>query len=75
MQPEHLRDNEYNVALQDRYDELIQASRDVWAESAAGGFARKKADPSNKSVYKSPETSKAHMKEISRKDSSISATD
>ena len=74
MQPEHLRDNEYNIALQDRYDELINASRDVWAESAAGGFAKRKIDAeTTKPVLKqSPEKSHT-MKEVTKKESSGNA--
>ena len=69
MQPEHLRDNEYNIQLQDKYDELIHYSKDVWAESAAGGFAKKKIDPDNKPPLKSPEKSK----DLSKKESSNNA--
>ena len=50
LQPEHLRDNLYNIALQTRYDELIHFSRDIWAESAAGGFTKKKIDVNSKPV-------------------------
>ena len=38
----------YNTALQDRYDELIHFSKDIWAETAAGGFAKKKIDVNSK---------------------------
>lgn len=70
LQPEHLRDNEYAIGLQDRYDELIHYSKDVWAESAAGGFAKKKLDFENKPFIKSPEK-QSTMKEITKKDSSL----
>ena len=47
-------------------------SRDVWAESAAGGFSRKKIDINNK-PYKTPDL-KSKMEIVSRKDSSITIT-
>lgn len=68
LQPEHLRDNEYNVALQDRYDELIYHSKDVWAESAAGGFSKKKIDPESKPMAKSPDRG-ASSKDVTKKES------
>lgn len=45
-------------------------SRDVWAESAAGGFSRRKIDITSK-AYKTPEL-KSKMEVVSRRDSSIS---
>jgi len=66
-----LRDNEYTIALQDRYDELIHYSKDVWAESAAGGFAKKKLDFESRPFIKSPEK-QSTMKEIAKKDSTMS---
>ena len=38
LMPEDLADNENNLALQEKYEELINASKEVYAESAAGGF-------------------------------------
>ena len=76
LQPEHLRDNEYNIALQDRYDELIHYSKDVWSESAAGGFSKKKIDPSSKPILNkahttmSPDSPHKTIKELSKKDTS-----
>jgi len=67
LQAEHLRDNEYNIALQDRYDELIFHSKDIWAESAAGGFSKKKIEPESKPLTKSPEMKLS--KEVSKKES------
>lgn len=72
LQPEHLRDDEYNIALQDLYDELIHASRDVWAESAAGGFAKKKNDAEPKHLARSPDRHHGSTKEmLTKKDSSL----
>ena len=74
LQPEHLKDNEYNIALQDKYDELIHHSKEIWSESAAGGFSKKKAMDApvgTKSGMKSPEKL-INPKELSKKDSSIS---
>ena len=50
LQAEHLRDNEYKISLQDRYDELIHFSHEIWAESAAGGFSKKKIDTTSKPI-------------------------
>lgn len=70
IQPNLLRDNEYLIALQDRYDELIHFSKDIWAESASGGFAKKKIDVENKPWLKSPDKHPS-SKEVSKKDSSM----
>ena len=48
------------IALQDKYDEIIHHSKDIWAESAAGGFSKKKID-----LTKSPE------KQDPKKDSAV----
>jgi len=55
------------IALQDKYDELIHHSKDIWAESAAGGFSKKKIDlgASSNPFIKSPE------KPVSKKDSGV----
>lgn len=58
-----MRDSEYNIALQDRYDELIHYSKDIWGESAAGGFSKKKFD---QPLLRSPD--KHTTKDISKKD-------
>ena len=74
LQPEHLRDNEYNIALQNRYDELIHHSLEIWNESLSGGYSKKKVlDPLvvGKLTAKSPE--KLNIpKELTKKESSIS---
>jgi len=44
----------------------------VWAESAAGGFAKKKLDFESRPFIKSPEKQSATMKEIAKKDSTMS---
>ena len=72
LQPDHLRDNEYNIGVQDRYDELIHFSKDVWAESAAGGFSKKKIDPDSKPLLHKPPDKQHSLKEVTKKDSSIS---
>ena len=62
-----MRDNQYNIQLQNSYDELITGSKDVWAESAAGGFASKKraneTSTDGKAFMKSPEKSKESKKD------------
>ena len=49
------------------YDELIAASKDIYDESAAGGFQKKKDVNEKQSILKSPEKTN---KEVSKKDSS-----
>ena len=72
-----MKDNEYNIALQDRYDELILHSKEIWSDSAAGGFSRKKVHESlqlgSKSGMKSPEKLLNPSKELTKKESSISS--
>lgn len=71
MQPEHLKDNLYNIALQDRYDELIYYSKDIWSETAAGGFSKKKIEiDSSKPFNKSPDKHTS-SKDVTKKDSSM----
>lgn len=64
LMPEDLHENPENQELQDKFDELIAASKDVYAESAAGGFQKKKE---TEVKVKSPDRS---AKEVTRKDSS-----
>ena len=73
LQPEHLKDNPYNIALQDRYDEIIYYSKDIWAETAAGGFSKKKIEIDGiKHFNKSPE--KLSSKDVTKKDNSMGNT-
>lgn len=73
LQPEHLKDNPYNIELQDRYDEIIYYSKDIWSETAAGGFSKKKIEiDSSKPFNKSPEK---HLgKEVTKKESTMGAS-
>ena len=68
IQPDLLKDNPYNIALQDKYDDLIAYSKDVWAESAAGGFSKKKVEVDKPLGVKSPQRH-ATNKEVTKKDS------
>lgn len=74
-----MRDNLYNIALQTRYDELIHFSKDIWAESAAGGFTKKKIDVNSKPLLNtvdSPSTIKKSQKgTLGRKDSALNQVD
>ena len=75
LQPDIMRDNEYYTQLQDRYDELIFYSRDIWAESSSGGFQKKKIDTSiSKPWLNKPIDKKISTKDVvAKKDSSMNA--
>lgn len=59
LHPDDLKDNEENMALQAKYDELVVHSKDIYAESAAGGFQKKKDGAlDNKIALRSPDKTK-----------------
>ena len=59
LHPDLLEDtpeNAENIALQARYDEMVAVSKDVYNESAAGGFSRKPIEiPKRELTVKSPD--------------------
>ena len=53
---EDIPENAEHIALQAKYDEMIAVSKDVYNESAAGGFSRKPVEiPTRAVTVKSPE--------------------
>ena len=63
-------DNQENQELQAKYDELVAASKDVYAESAAGGFVKKKEVNDKLNALKSPDRNK----EVTKKESTNTAS-
>ncbi len=44
LPPADLENRSEARELQDKYDTLIHYSKDIWAETAAGGFARRRPE-------------------------------
>lgn len=77
LHPDLLEDkpeNAENIALQARYDEMIAVSKDVYNESAAGGFSRKTTIETKREVHvKSPERGQT-TKELTSRTGTIKKT-
>ena len=76
LHPDLLEDkleNAEHIALQARYDEMVAVSRDVYNESAAGGFSRKTTIETKREVHvKSPE--RGQTKELTSRTGTIKKT-